>query len=117
MNRGSQVGQRYPVHLRQGNLDCRAGGQGFQILKNPPQQIMVLSAASPSNVRQNDAFVFSRALLRLAASFLLPYAPRTVRKRYIILIFRCQVFCYIFVVALIILLLYCIRRVECASPR
>jgi len=69
MNRGSQVGHRDPIDVCQRNLDCRAFGQGFQILKNTAQQIMMFSAPGPPNVGQNDAVVFRKSLLGSSAGF------------------------------------------------
>src|ERR1700680_775672 len=69
MDGGSQVRQGSPINLRQWNFDGRALGQGFQILKNPRYQVVVLAAPIPANVGQNDALIFHRTLPGLTTGF------------------------------------------------
>ena len=59
MDRRSQVRQCNPIQIRQGKLDCRADRQGFKVLKNALDQIVMLSAPIPSNIRKNNAVVIN----------------------------------------------------------
>jgi len=64
MDSRSQIRQRDPVHLGQGNFDRRAGGQGCEILEDPLQQIMVFPAPIPSEIRDHHAVIVqSRSLI------------------------------------------------------
>src|ERR1700730_12639308 len=69
MDGGSQVRQGSPINLRQRNFDGGALGQGFQIVKNPRYQVVVLAAPIPANVGQNDALIFHRTLPGLTTGF------------------------------------------------
>ena len=94
MDGRSQVRQCNSIQFPQGKFDGRSRWQGFQILKNALYQIVVLSAAIPSNIGQDNAVVVQYGFLVLYVVF--SHTPqilqRIVNETYMILEWICQAF-------------------------